>query len=96
MNERRSSKRWRSLLSGQIMSTDRSSHIECTVRDLSDTGAQICLVDSSELPPEFELTIPSRGLRVQSRLTWSRGADHGVVFLEEVKAWTDPLRAAIT
>lgn len=91
--ERRSRKRWHSVLKGQIVSLTRASLIECTVRDLSDTGARLCFRNATDLPPEFQLEIPRRGLRVHSRLTWSQGNNHGVIFMEEVKAWTDPLRA---
>ena len=94
MDERRSGKRWHTVLKGRIISLDQHSLIECTVRDLSDTGAKICLSSVCELPSEFELEIPRRGLRVPSRLTWSRGTDYGVIFLEQVKAWTDPVRTA--
>ena len=76
------------------MSDSQLSPIDFTVRDLSDTGARIYFADGAELPPEFKLEIPSRGLRVASRLMWSRGANHGVMFLEKVEVWTDPLRAA--
>jgi hypothetical protein len=94
VDERRSSKRWRTVLRAQIVSGNQSSPIEFTVRDLSDTGARLYFADGAELPPEFKLEIPSRGLRVASRLMWSRGANHGIMFLEKVKVWTDPLRAA--
>ncbi len=93
IDERRSRKRWHSILKGQIISLDQAPLTECTVRDLSDTGARIHLREVSQLPPEFHLEIRRRGLRVHSRLTWSQGTNHGVIFLEEVKAWTDPIRA---
>ncbi|MBM6584261.1 PilZ domain-containing protein [Microvirga sp. BT689] len=94
MSERRSAKRWHTVLAAHIRSNSRSKSIECIVRDLSDTGARVYFADISEMPSEFELEIPSRGLRVRSRLMWNRGANHGVMFLEAVKAWTDPIRAA--
>jgi hypothetical protein len=94
VDERRSSKRWRTVLRGQIVSDNQLSPVEFTVRDLSDTGARIYFADGAELPTEFRLEIPSRGLRVQSRLMWRRGANYGVMFLEKVRVWTDPLRAA--
>ncbi len=72
MDERRSSKRWRTVLK-----------------------ARIYLADTSELPATFELEIPNRGLRVQGCVVWSRGANHGVMFRERVKAWTDAARAAV-
>ncbi|WP_457093561.1 PilZ domain-containing protein [Microvirga sp. P5_D2] len=94
MDERRSAKRWRTILAGRIIFVGQSQPMECVVRDLSDTGARLYFADPSLLPSEFELEIPSRDLKVRSRLMWSQGANHGVMFMEEVKAWTDPLRAA--
>lgn len=94
MNERRLARRWRTILAGRIILADRSQPIACVVRDLSNTGARLYCADTSRLPAEFELEIPSRGLKVRSRLMWSQGANRGVNFLEEVIAWTDPLRAA--
>jgi hypothetical protein len=94
MHERRSAKRWRTLLKVQITPSTESAPIECVARDLSDSGARLYLADSSRLPSEFYLEIPSKNLKVPSRLMWSRGANHGVMFLDQVKVWTDPLRAA--
>ncbi len=95
MDDRRSSQRWRTVLKGRIVFNNRSSILDCTVRDLSDTGARIYFADTSELPPEFDLEIPNRGLRVQGRVMWSRGANHGVLFLEKLNAWTYAPRAAV-
>jgi hypothetical protein len=94
MEERRSTKRWHAALKARILFNNRSSVLDCTVRDLSSTGARIYFADVSAVPPEFELEIPNRGMRAQSRLMWSRGANHGIMFLDEVKAWTDPVRTA--
>lgn len=94
MDERRSAKRWHTVLAGQIICNSRSASIECIVRDLSDTGARLYFTDASQLPPEFELEIPTRGVKVRSRLMWTRGANYGVMFLEQVKVWKDSLRAA--
>lgn len=85
MDERRSSPRRRTLLAGRILFNNRSSVRDCTVRDLSDTGAQIYFADASAPPPEFELEIPNRGLRMRSRVAWSQGANHGAQFVEVAK-----------
>ena len=92
MDERRSSKRWQTVLKGRIVFNNRSSVLDCTVRDLSETGARIYFADVSAIPSEFELEIPNRGVRVRGCLMWSRGANHGVRFFERLKAWPDPLR----
>jgi PilZ domain len=94
MHERRSSRRWHAALRARIVFNNRSSVLDCTVRDLSDTGAGISFAGISPLPTEFELEIPNRGFRVHGRLIWSRGTNHGVMFLHKAKAWTDPLRTS--
>jgi hypothetical protein len=90
MIENRSSKRWHTVLKGQVVFNNRASVLDCSVRDLSLIGAKICFSDAVELPPEFEIEIPSRGLRLPARLIWSRGAVHGVMFLEKARAATLP------
>ncbi len=83
--DNRSSQRRRTVLTGRVVFNNRSSVLDCTVRDLSETGARISFA-VSELPPEFELEIPNKGQRVQARLMWSRGATHGVMFVQDQKA----------
>jgi hypothetical protein len=90
MIENRSKKRWHTVLKGQVVFNNSSSVLDCTVHDLSELGARICFTEAVEVPPEFELEIPSRGLRLPARLVWSREANHGVIFLEKAKAGTVP------
>jgi hypothetical protein len=92
MAENRLSNRRRTVLKGQVVFNNRASAIDCTVRDLSDTGARIVFADVFLPPPEFELEIPSRDLQVQARLVWSRGATHGIVFAEGTLVWQDRAR----
>jgi len=81
-DDRRSSKRRRTVLTGKVLFNNRASVFDCTVRDLSDTGAQLTLADVTALPPDFELEIPSRDILVPARLMWSRGKNHGVRFVQ--------------
>ncbi len=83
IDDRRSSQRRRTVLKGRVLLNNRSSVLDCTVRDLSDTGAQLTFADFSLLPLDFELEIPSRDLRIQARVMWSRGTNHGVRFIRE-------------
>ena len=84
MQERRSSKRWGAYFKARIVFNNRSSVLDCTVRDLSDTGAQLTLADVSALPPDFELEIPSIDMLVQAQVMWSRGKNHGVRFVRAI------------
>lgn len=94
VDERRSSKRWGAYLKARIVFNNRSSVLDCTVRNLSETGAGIAFDGIYPIPPEFELVIPNRGLQAQGRLIWSRGAHHGVMFWQKARAWTDPMRTS--
>ncbi len=92
MQERRSSKRWGAYFKARIVFKNRSSVLNCTVRDLSDTGAGISFAGVCAIPTEFELEIPARGFRAHSRVIWSRGANHGIMFWQKAKAWAGPTR----
>ena len=61
----------------------RVSPVECTVRDISETGARITFVDPVPLPPEFELQVPKRKIARQVRVVWSNEKSHGLMFVEE-------------
>jgi len=84
VRDRRLRRRAPTILEGRIKIEGRSSDIECTVRDLSDAGAQIFLHHPLELPPEFMLSIPKRGLSSRARIRWSRDKRHGVMLLQDL------------
>ena len=71
--EHRRSPRTRTILQGRVVFNNRFSLIECTVRDLSETGAQITFSHPVSLPPELELEIPKKGLSTRAKVMWSRG-----------------------
>ncbi len=73
-------KRRFTVLRGQVLFNNRSSVLDCTIKNLSDIGAKLVFADVATLPQDFELSIPSKSLQVQVRLIWSRGATHGVMF----------------
>jgi hypothetical protein len=80
--EHRRSPRTRTILQGRVVFNNRFSLIECTVRDLSDTGAQITFSHPVSLPSELELEIPKKGLSTRAKVMWSNGIHHGLMFLE--------------
>lgn len=81
--EKRRSKRMRSLLTGRVIFNNRCSVLDCTVSDISETGARISFAHPVEIPPEFELDIPKRRSVDQARVMWSRGAEHGIQFIDD-------------
>jgi hypothetical protein len=93
--EKRKSGRTRSLLAGRIIFNNRTAVIDCTVRDISETGARIAFAHPILLPPEFELDVPKRGPAVRAYLRWSNGKDHGVSFVKDPELPLDSLSRAI-
>lgn len=85
MNKRQSDHRARTLLDARIVFNNRFSLIECTVRNLSKTGARIAFPHPIDIPSEFELEIPKKNMSVRARVAWSDGKEHGVRFLEEAR-----------
>ncbi len=83
VEQRRASPRSRTLLEGHIIYNNRLSRMECTVRDLSETGARIVFAQPVKVPSHFELQIPKRKLVRQAQVMWYDGLNHGVMFLED-------------
>jgi hypothetical protein len=53
--EQRKERRRRVLLSGLIFIADRHSTLDCSIKDLSESGARICVSADAIIPPEFFL-----------------------------------------
>jgi hypothetical protein len=74
MDEHRSSRRQRVLKSGRIIYANGSIVIDCTIRNLSGTGARFQVPTSVAIPDRFEFSETMSGSRlVQSRLDGARG-----------------------
>ena len=73
--------RRRVLKSGIAASNDRRLTVNCTVRDISDTGARLRVEGSMTVPDTFELLIPLDGLEAPCQVVWRKGGDVGVKFL---------------
>jgi hypothetical protein len=80
-NEARIAPRRRTLKSGKVAYNDRHVTIECTLRDMSATGARLRVSGSVTAPDTFELLIPLDGLEANCQVVWRSGADLGVRFL---------------
>lgn len=83
VNEQRESIRVRSFLRGEIIHSHGASRTECTIRDLSDTGARLDAPPSVTIPEFFELIIPARSLHKRGQIVWRHGAEIGVRFVDE-------------
>jgi hypothetical protein len=58
---------------------------DCSVRDLSATGARLTTKDAHEVPDEFQLVLMTDRLLRKSRVIWRRGDDIGISFEGEAR-----------
>ncbi|WP_414472289.1 PilZ domain-containing protein [Microvirga sp. M2] len=80
--QRRTSPRTRTLLEGCIVYNGGLSRMDCTIRDLSSTGARLVFAQPVRIPAEFELQIPRRRIARRAQIIWYDGRTHGIMFLD--------------
>jgi hypothetical protein len=78
MNEHRAAPRHRVLKAGTI--SFGGSAIDCTVRNLSETGAALEVVTPLFIPDRFTLIIPSDQTKRPCHIVWRRERRIGVAF----------------
>jgi hypothetical protein len=54
--------------------------VDCTVRNLSTTGALLEVSNLVRIPPEFTLVVPGDGLRLPCAIVWRTEYRMGVHF----------------
>jgi hypothetical protein len=84
MDQRRSNKRYPTRLGGRIIFGEPGSSVTCLVRDVSDSGARLAVIEPVDIPPVFELRIPARRLAAQVRVMWVHEGEYGVMFTGRV------------
>jgi hypothetical protein len=78
--ERRQEERLLTLRTGKIRIPGSAPDIECTIFDVSSTGACILLPKGAELPATFDLSIDPDELHHACKLAWKSGHKVGVRF----------------
>lgn len=81
MEVERTTQRTRTLLRARIEFNGGMSTLECSVRDLSDTGARLDLADSVGMPGVFRLFIPKYQRWYDAETRWHRGNAVGIEFV---------------
>ncbi len=76
----RSTPRTRTLLRARVEFAGGAQTVDCTVRDLSESGARLQIPESAVLPPRFTLFVPKHARRYQAMLRWHREGFAGVEF----------------
>jgi hypothetical protein len=85
VQKKRSHPRKRMVANAVMMTQDRA--VPCCVHDLSPGGARVTFRDINLVPREFELLIRSTGETYRAQLRWRRGAEAGVAFVQERRAF---------
>lgn len=85
-SDKRGDYRQRVLKDGKLVFHNRAAIIDCTIRDLTSSGARVRIRETPELPLELELLIPSQMLIFPATRLWQRGADVGLRFIGPARA----------
>jgi hypothetical protein len=72
--------RIRTFLKGIVYYDNRRASIECTIRDLSDTGARIAFATLVTVPDNIELHIPQKQSTFPAQVRRRDGYEIGVSF----------------
>jgi hypothetical protein len=78
MQERRTSTRRRTFLGGVLAFQGRYATLDCTIRNLSETGARIAVDGSAILPDEFDFTITRNDRAFRARVVWRNAEAAGL------------------
>ena len=78
----RTSERMRTRRPGRIVWDNASRTINCTVRDMSRTGARIELTDMAPIPENFDLQLPPAKELRPAQIMRRSGNVLGVMFLD--------------
>lgn len=79
MEERRIAPRKRTLKGARIAINDGYSTFDCTVRNLSETGAKLKLASTLGVPDAFDLIFDD-GRKFACTVMWRQGEELGVSF----------------
>jgi hypothetical protein len=78
--EQRAAHRMRTLKGGRIVINDGFSTFQCTIRNLSDTGARLKVASIIGIPESFELAMDD-GRRFACKVAWRKAEELGVTFV---------------
>jgi zona occludens toxin (predicted ATPase) len=82
-DEQRNEQRHRTLKPGLIVFNNGFSTIECLVRNLSESGAQLKVESLIGIPDEFQLKLKDAAAAAPARIAWKRGQTIGIKFIDE-------------
>src|SRR5579872_5270735 len=76
--DRRPERRVSTLLPGVVVTLDGSTEYDCTIKDLSDSGARIGLLTKAAVPDAFYLMHVKERSAYHVKVAWRSGSNIGV------------------
>ena len=76
--------RQRTLKKGVVSYGDGYLTVECLVRDMSNGGAKLKLVNGVPVPNRFQLLVPSDGISVDCEVRWRESNQLGITFVGDI------------
>jgi PilZ domain len=83
--ELRIARRNKVLKAGKILIAGNLGVVDCTIRDMSETGARIVTGDQMAIPNAFRLVVPMDNIMREAIVKWRRGTLIGIAFTGEAK-----------
>jgi len=83
LDNKRSAPRARVLKGAKIVNMNQWSLLDCTVRDLSETGAKLICADPLSIANVFRFLLPSENTIRDARVIWRRDGMLGIEFTSE-------------
>lgn len=80
--ERRPKPRKRVVFGGRISYQDGKQYFDCTIRDLSETGARITLKPGQPIPSNIYLIDKLNHIVHESKVVWNNGREAGLEFVK--------------
>lgn len=80
MEEKRKVPRRRVLKEGKIVYADGLRVLDCTIRDMSPSGARLLISSTVGLPDTFQLYEKSSGMLYPAKVAWRQANSLGVEF----------------
>ncbi len=82
-DNKRIAPRNRVLKSAKIVHLSNWSLVDCTVRDMSETGAKLIVGDQAAVPNDFRFLLTSDNTICNAHVVWRRGDMIGITFTSE-------------
>lgn len=82
---KRVARRQRVLKQGKMLLANNMTVVDCTIRDLSPTGARVLCSDPGVVPNEFRLVFIAERQMRDVKVVWRRPEQMGVHFTSELR-----------